>query len=270
MTVPEEARGDDYEFRVRFALRFGGPGANQNSAWILLHGCRWMPVCSVSSSCYRDGILLSWRPMKTEPANAAAAESGTLPEERKAPRVLRRLLKVSFLVILPLILIPMLMPRKVSAKKLSGSEGPEGPTAREALVARETQIQDLVNKLKIRMSIPDTVVASIVEQNQLVVSVERAKDGAGGFSLSIQRDFLDGLTTDEIDAIIAHELGHVWIFTHHPFLQTEELANQIAMQVVPQDTLAAVYEKVWKRVGRKGNLVYLPPAAETSSVRQSQ
>jgi hypothetical protein len=127
-----------------------------------------------------------------------------------------------------------------------------------------------VDKLKIRMAIPDTVVVSIVEHNQLVVSVERAKDGAGAFSLSLDRDFLDSLTTDEIDAVVAHELGHVWIFTHHPFLQTEELANQIAMQVVPQDTLAAVYDKVWKRVGRKGNLVYLPPAAGASNARQSQ
>jgi hypothetical protein len=120
------------------------------------------------------------------------------------------------------------------------------------------------------MSIPDTVVVSIVEHNQLVVSVERAKDGSGAFSLSIDRDFLDGLTTAEIDAVVAHELGHVWVFTHHPFLQTEELANQIAMQVVPQDTLAGVYDKVWKRVGRKGNLVYLPPETEASSARQSQ
>jgi hypothetical protein len=62
----------------------------------------------------------------------------------------------------------------------------------------------------------------------------------------------------------------VWIFTHHPFLQTEELANQIAMQVVPRDTLAAVYDKVWKRVGRQGGLVYLPAEAGTSSARQSQ
>jgi len=208
--------------------------------------------------------------MKIEPPTAAAAESGTLAEQRRAPQVLRRLLKLSFLVVLPLILIPALLSRKVSAKKLSGSEAREFPTARESVVVRETQIQDLVDKLKIRMSIPDTVVVSIVEHNQLVVSVERAKDGAGAFSLSIDRDFLDGLTTDEIEAIVAHELGHVWIFTHHPFLQTEELANQIAMQVVPQDTLAGVYDKVWTRVGRKGNLVYLPAAAGPSSARQSQ
>ena len=207
--------------------------------------------------------------MKIEPPNETAAESRTPRARRKARRVLRRLLKLSFVVVLPLILIPLL-PRKVSAKKLSGSEAREGPTAGASLVLREKQIQDSVDKLKIRMSIPDTVLVSIVEHNQLVVSVERAKNGASGFSLLIDRDFLAGLTTNEIDAVLAHELGHVWIFTHHPFLHTEELANQIAMQVVPQDTLAAVYDKVWKRVGRKGDLVYLPPVADMSSARQSQ
>jgi hypothetical protein len=204
------------------------------------------------------------------PTSAAEADSRALPEKRRAPKIWRRLLKLSFVVMLPLILIPALLPRKVSAKKLSGSEAAGGPAARESVVVRERQIQDLVDKLKIRMSIPDAVVVSIVEHNELVVSVERAKHGAGTFSLSIDRDFLNGLTTDEVDAVVAHELGHVWIFTHHPFLQTEELANQIAMQVVPQDTLAAVYDKVWKRVGRKGDLVYLPPAAGASSARQSQ
>ena len=207
--------------------------------------------------------------MKIEPPNETAAESRTPRARRKARRVLRRLLKLSFVVVLPLILIPLL-PRKVSAKKLSGSEAREDPTAGASLVLREKQIQDSVDKLKIRMSIPDTVVVSIVEHNQLVVSVERAKNGASGFSLLIDRDFLAGLTTNEIDAVLAHELGHVWIFTHHPFLHTEELANQIAMQVVPQDTLAAVYDKVWKRVGRKGDVVYLPPVADMSSARQSQ
>jgi len=205
--------------------------------------------------------------MKTEPANAVAAESRPPRKKRRAARVLGRLLKLSFVVVLPLILIPTLLPRRVSAKKLSGAEAPEGPTARESLVVREAKIQDVVNKLKIRMSIPDMVVASIVEHNQLVVSVERAKDGTSAFALLIDRDFLEGLTADEIDAVVAHELGHVWIFTHHPFLHTEELANQIAMKVVPQDTLAAVYDKVWKRVGRKGDLVYLPAGAEATGAQ---
>jgi hypothetical protein len=204
--------------------------------------------------------------MKTKPANTVA-ESQPARKKRRAAQVFGRLLKLSFVVVLPLILIPTLLPRRVAAKKLSGAEAPEGPTARGSLVVREAQIQDVVNKLKIQMSIPDMVVVSIVEHNPLVVSVERAKDGTSAFSLLIDRDFLEGLTADEIGAVVAHELGHVWIFTHHPFLHTEELANQIAMKVVPQDTLVAVYDKVWKRVGRKGDLVYLPAAATASSAQ---
>ena len=208
--------------------------------------------------------------MKIQLAHVASPNRRTAREKRRAPRVLRQVLKLCLVAALPLILIPMLLPRRVSAKKLSGPETGEGPTARESLVVREKQMQDVVDTLKIRMSIPDTVVVSIVEHNQLVVSVERAKDSTTAFSLSIERGFLDGLTADEIDAVVAHELGHVWIFTHHPFLQTEELANQIAMQVVARDTLTGVYDKVWKRVGRQGGLVYLPPEAGTSSARQSQ
>jgi predicted Zn-dependent protease len=65
---------------------------------------------------------------------------------------------------------------------------------------------------------------------------------------------LDVLTDDEVRAAIAHELGHVWVFTHHPFLQTEELANRIAMRAVSRETLERVYDKVWKRIGTKGDV----------------
>ena len=57
---------------------------------------------------------------------------------------------------------------------------------------------------------------------------------------------------------MAHELGHVWIYTHHPFLQTEELANEIAMRVVSRELLESLYQKVWERTGTKGKLTYLP------------
>jgi hypothetical protein len=53
---------------------------------------------------------------------------------------------------------------------------------------------------------------------------------------------------------MAHELGHVWVFTHHPYLQTEKLANQIAMRVVTRDSLVSVYRKLWEHGGTKGDL----------------
>jgi hypothetical protein len=46
----------------------------------------------------------------------------------------------------------------------------------------------------------------------------------------------------------------VWIYTHHPYLQTEQLANRIAMRVVARETLAEVYGKVWGATAMDGNL----------------
>jgi hypothetical protein len=62
------------------------------------------------------------------------------------------------------------------------------------------------------------------------------------------------LSEEDVRAVIAHELGHVWIFTHHPYLHTEALANQKALAVVSRESLVRVYEKVWRRGGQKGSL----------------
>ena len=58
--------------------------------------------------------------------------------------------------------------------------------------------------------------------------------------------------------MIAHELGHVWIYTHHPYLQTEQLANQIALKVVSRESLDSVYGKVWPDAEAKGSLPRFP------------
>jgi len=116
------------------------------------------------------------------------------------------------------------------------------------------QIQTIVNDLRSELRIPQEVVVALVAANPLVVSVERMRGRDGTFLLSIETDFLDGLDADDLRAVVAHELGHVWIFTHHPYLQTERLANQIAMRAVSRESLAKVYDKVWGRVGTKGDL----------------
>ena len=87
-----------------------------------------------------------------------------------------------------------------------------------------------------------------------MVSIDRP-NVEGGFRLSFENSFLNELTQGELMAVVAHELGHVWIFTHHPYLQTEQLANTIAMRVVSRESLEKVYEKVWERDGSKGDLV---------------
>ena len=90
---------------------------------------------------------------------------------------------------------------------------------------------------------------SVVAKNDKLVSVERSKDRRETFVLSFDENFLSTLDDNELSASIAHELGHVWIFTHHPYLQTELLANQIALRVVPRENLEKIYEKVWKDKG---------------------
>ena len=128
----------------------------------------------------------------------------------------------------------------------------------------EQKLQALVDGLKGRLSLPAEVVASLVPTNALMVSVEGPTDQTKPFLLKVDASFLDELSADELEAAIAHELGHVWIFTHHPYLQTEELANQIAMRAVSRDSLERLYAKVWQRGGVKGDLAWFlgdrPPA----------
>jgi hypothetical protein len=121
--------------------------------------------------------------------------------------------------------------------------------------ALEVKLQALVSDVKSRMLIASTVVVSIVPSNALMMSVEAPSEENKTFLLSVDARFLDTLTDEELEAAVAHELGHVWIFTHHPYLQTEELANQIAMRVVSRSSLERVYAKVWERSGTKGDLV---------------
>jgi hypothetical protein len=120
--------------------------------------------------------------------------------------------------------------------------------------AAEKKLQSLVSNLKRRLSISVAVVVSIVPRDPLIMSVKPPAGPEDPFVLSIDAAFLDQLTDDELEAALAHELGHLWVFTHHPYLQTEELANQIAMRVVSRESLERVYAKVWARGGTKGDL----------------
>jgi hypothetical protein len=117
-----------------------------------------------------------------------------------------------------------------------------------------TKLQRVIDSLRERLEIAQPVVASVVPQNSLAFSVAAPAERGGAFVIEVESAYLDLLTDDELEAALAHELGHVWIFTHHPYLQTEQLANRVAMRTIQRDSLAKVYEKLWRRIGAKGDL----------------
>ena len=144
---------------------------------------------------------------------------------------------VAWLVCLPLTLL--------------AAEASESSGASEGRLVH--MLQSRVDEMRERLSLRQAVTVSIVPENPRMVSVAPTPAEAA-FHMSFEHAFLAGLNEDELSAVIAHELGHVWIFTHHPYLQTEQLANRIAMRVVSRSSLEKVYEKVWARDGTKGDL----------------
>jgi hypothetical protein len=128
-------------------------------------------------------------------------------------------------------------------------------SAADLAAAATARVQGVIDQMKARLGVQVAVTASMVTGNPLLVSVEAGSSPESAFLLSFDQEFLAQLDDDELNAVVAHELGHVWIFTHHPFLQTERLANDIAMRVVSRDVLVRVYTKVWERSGSKGDVV---------------
>lgn len=116
------------------------------------------------------------------------------------------------------------------------------------------RLQRLADMLRVRLNILERVVVTVVDHNPLVMSVETLAGRSGPFVISADEQFINTLTDSELEAAIAHELGHVWIYTHHPYVQSERLANDVALRVIDAQVFAPVYEKVWRRMGMRGNL----------------
>ena len=118
------------------------------------------------------------------------------------------------------------------------------------------KISDIVDEFREKLQMPQHVHVRIAPTNERMISVEPIDGGpeSGDFILCFDQEFLHGLNHQELKAGIAHELGHIWIFSHHPYLQTEALANQIAMKVVGRESLKMIYTKLWGHRGTTGKL----------------
>jgi hypothetical protein len=135
---------------------------------------------------------------------------------------------------------------------------PEASTnwiGRDDSAAELVVLQDVTDNLRSRLQITERVHIELVEHNPLVMSVETLAGRTGPFVITVDRDFIHELNAAEAEAAIAHELGHVWIYTHAPYVQTERLANDIAMRVIDRSAFVPVYDKVWARTGIRGNLI---------------
>jgi hypothetical protein len=142
----------------------------------------------------------------------------------------------------------------------------------EANNSLQDQLQSVVADLRTRLSLSAPVVVSVVPSNPLLMSVEAPADQQSPFLLQVDATFVKTLDARELEAAVAHELGHVWVFTHHPYLQTEELANKIAMRAVTRQSLEHVYDRVWRQIGTKGDLGRFlgAPTVELASDRSGQ
>jgi hypothetical protein len=123
--------------------------------------------------------------------------------------------------------------------------------------AKAHRLQIIVDGMREDLGVVHEVSVELVPSNPLRASVGPVKGAAKTFRLSIDQAFYDQLTEEELRAVVAHELGHVWIYTHHPFLQTEQQANQIALKLVSRGSIEKVYGKVWA-AGGAGSLPRFP------------
>jgi hypothetical protein len=124
--------------------------------------------------------------------------------------------------------------------------------------------QELVDQLRAALPIRNEIRIAVVTYHPLVFSVEPSDAGKNRFLMTMEIGFLLMLKDDELRAAIAHELGHVWIYTHHPFLQTELLANSVGLRVVDRESFEKMYSKLWTYEGASGvpmdDLLGSPPA----------
>ena len=129
-----------------------------------------------------------------------------------------------------------------------------GAKSRDERAVAVERLQRITDDLRRRLYILERVLVTVVNHNPLVMSVETLSGRSGPFVITADAEFVQSLNDEELKAAVAHELGHVWIYTHHPYLQTERLANDVALRVISPELLIPVYEKVWKRTGARGNL----------------
>lgn len=147
-------------------------------------------------------------------------------------------------------LVPLLLTLAVASADEGAAAHARGLGAEKTTRAA----QSIVDELRERLGIRHSVTIVVVPSNPYLFSVETPSHPGAPFVVRVEERMSERLSSDELQAALAHELGHVWVFTHHPYLQTEQLANEVAMRAVSREALARVYRQVRKAGGSKGDL----------------
>jgi hypothetical protein len=129
------------------------------------------------------------------------------------------------------------------------------PVAKDSpsiVTLRARRAQEFIDQLRAALRISNEVQIAVVTYQPLVFSVQPMDTHKDRFLLTMELGFLLMLDDDELRAALAHELGHVWIYTHHPFLHTERLANSVGLRVAARATFETIYSKLWAYEGTSG------------------
>jgi hypothetical protein len=144
------------------------------------------------------------------------------------------------------------------------------PDGRNALAEEslEARLSRIASEMCAKLRLQKEVRVIVAPKNPKMVSVERLRDPDERFVVTFDRQFLDTLNEGEFTAALAHEFGHIWIFSHFPYLHTEQLANEIALRAVSRRDLENLYTKLQTHLGKSEGMEeflghYLPAARET-------
>jgi hypothetical protein len=115
--------------------------------------------------------------------------------------------------------------RAAFAKRATAVPSPQSsPHNASVMPIPSVRVQALIDRLKAQLGIPNPVVASLVAKNERVASVERIPGRDGAFSLVLEEAFVNGLTDEELHAVVAHELGQSGSFA--PSVSANRRAGQ--------------------------------------------
>src|SRR5688572_9638910 len=112
-----------------------------------------------------------------------------------------------------------------------------------------SRLAAIARRLGAELGVQIDIQVVVAKKNDRMVSVERASLKRDTFTVTFDRNFLSGLDQGEITAALAHEIGHIWIFCHFPYVHTEVLANEIALTLVDRIDLESLYRKLRDHLG---------------------